>query len=101
MGPLNVRTEPLAFRRIPLILILAATLALGLAGDGFARVGGGFSFGGRGALTFSAPTAACTALFPMNQHAEELPMGAPSTVTPKPLRELHLRLNLPESKSLK
>jgi aspartyl-tRNA synthetase len=38
-------------------------------------------------------------LFPMNQRAEDLLMGAPSTVTPKQLRELHIRLNLPESKS--
>jgi aspartyl-tRNA synthetase len=35
-------------------------------------------------------------LFPMNQRAEDLMMGAPSTVTPKQLRELHIRLNLPE-----
>jgi aspartyl-tRNA synthetase len=38
-------------------------------------------------------------LFPMNQRAEDLLMGAPSTATPKQLRELHIRLNLPESKS--
>ncbi|HXN88232.1 MAG TPA: aspartate--tRNA ligase [Methylocella sp.] len=38
-------------------------------------------------------------LFPMNQRAEDLLMGAPSTVSPKQLRELHIRLNLPESKS--
>jgi aspartyl-tRNA synthetase len=37
-------------------------------------------------------------LFPMNQRAEDLLMGAPSTVTPKQLRELHIRLNLPETK---
>ncbi|MDQ6870171.1 MAG: aspartate--tRNA ligase [Pseudomonadota bacterium] len=37
-------------------------------------------------------------LFPMNQRAEDLLMGAPSTVTPKQLRELHIRLNLPENK---
>jgi aspartyl-tRNA synthetase len=37
-------------------------------------------------------------LFPMNQRAEDLLMGAPSTATPKQLRELHIRLNLPESK---
>jgi aspartyl-tRNA synthetase len=37
-------------------------------------------------------------LFPMNQRAEDLLMGAPSPVTPKQLRELHIRLNLPESK---
>jgi aspartyl-tRNA synthetase len=36
-------------------------------------------------------------LFPMNQRAEDLLMGAPSEVTPKQLRELHIRLNLPES----
>ncbi len=37
-------------------------------------------------------------LFPMNQRAEDLLMGAPSTVTPKQLRELHIRLNLPDTK---
>ncbi|GJD50392.1 Aspartate--tRNA(Asp/Asn) ligase [Methylobacterium crusticola] len=35
-------------------------------------------------------------LFPMNQRAEDLMMGAPSDVTPKQLRELHIRLNLPQ-----
>ncbi len=35
-------------------------------------------------------------LFPMNQKAEDLLLGAPSEVTPKQLRELHIRLNLPE-----
>jgi aspartyl-tRNA synthetase len=34
-------------------------------------------------------------LFPMNQRAEDLMMGAPSEATPKQLRELHLRLDLP------
>ncbi len=38
-------------------------------------------------------------LFPMNQRAEDLLMGAPSPVTPKQLRELHIRLNLPDAKS--
>jgi aspartyl-tRNA synthetase len=33
-------------------------------------------------------------LFPMNQQAQDLLMGAPSAATPKQLRELHLRLNL-------
>jgi aspartyl-tRNA synthetase len=36
-------------------------------------------------------------LFPMNQKAEDLLMGAPSEVTPKQLRELHIRLNLPQT----
>jgi aspartyl-tRNA synthetase len=36
-------------------------------------------------------------LFPMNQRAEDLLMGAPSEVTPKQLRELHIRLNLPSN----
>jgi aspartyl-tRNA synthetase len=36
-------------------------------------------------------------LFPMNQQAQDLLMGAPSNVTPKQLRELHIRLNLPET----
>ena len=35
-------------------------------------------------------------LFPMNQRAEDILMGAPSAVTPKQLRELNIRLNLPE-----
>jgi aspartyl-tRNA synthetase len=35
-------------------------------------------------------------IFPMNQKAEDLLLGAPSDVTPKQLRELHIRLNLPE-----
>jgi aspartyl-tRNA synthetase len=35
-------------------------------------------------------------LFPMNQQAVDLLMGAPSEVTPKQLRELHIRLNLPD-----
>jgi aspartyl-tRNA synthetase len=36
-------------------------------------------------------------LFPMNQQAVDLLMGAPSEVTPKQLRELHIRLNLPQN----
>jgi aspartyl-tRNA synthetase len=35
-------------------------------------------------------------LFPMNQRAEDLLMGAPSEVTQKQLRELHIRLDLPK-----
>jgi aspartyl-tRNA synthetase len=35
-------------------------------------------------------------LFPMNQQAQDLLMGAPNDPTPKQLRELHIRLNLPE-----
>jgi len=35
-------------------------------------------------------------LFPMNQRAEDLLMGAPSEATPKQLKELHIRLDLPK-----
>jgi aspartyl-tRNA synthetase len=35
-------------------------------------------------------------LFPMNQRAEDLMMGAPSEVSLRQLRDLHIRLNLPE-----
>ena len=35
-------------------------------------------------------------LFPMNQQAQDLMMDAPSEASPKHLRELHIRLNLPD-----
>jgi aspartyl-tRNA synthetase len=35
-------------------------------------------------------------MFPMNQQAQDLLMGAPSEVTPKQLRELHIRVTKPE-----
>jgi aspartyl-tRNA synthetase len=35
-------------------------------------------------------------LFPMNQQAADLLMGAPSEAEPKQLRELHIRLSLPK-----
>ncbi|HEY4370186.1 MAG TPA: aspartate--tRNA ligase [Steroidobacteraceae bacterium] len=35
-------------------------------------------------------------LFPMNQQAQDLLMGAPGDVTPKQLRDLHIKLNLPD-----
>ncbi len=34
-------------------------------------------------------------MFPMNQQAEDLMMGAPSDVSNQQLRELHIRLSLP------
>ena len=38
------------------------------------------------------------AIFPMNQQANDLLMGAPSEVTTKQLRELSIRVNAPEKK---
>ena len=38
-------------------------------------------------------------LFPMNQQAEDLMMGAPAPVEPTRLRELHIKLDLPPAKS--
>jgi aspartyl-tRNA synthetase len=38
-------------------------------------------------------------LFPMNQRAQDLLMGAPSEVSARQLRELHIRLNLPDKQS--
>ena len=38
-------------------------------------------------------------MFPMNQQAEDLLMGAPSEVTPKQLKELHIKLDLPKAKT--
>ena len=35
--------------------------------------------------------------FPMNQQAEDLLMGAPSTVSAQQMRELHIRANLPKA----
>ncbi|HZF74649.1 MAG TPA: aspartate--tRNA ligase [Acetobacteraceae bacterium] len=37
-------------------------------------------------------------LFPMNQQAEDLMMGAPAPVEPARLKELHIRLDLPPAK---
>jgi aspartyl-tRNA synthetase len=37
-------------------------------------------------------------MFPMNQQAQDLLMGAPSEVTPKQLRELHIRVVAPDKK---
>ena len=37
-------------------------------------------------------------MFPMNQRAEDLLMGAPSDVSAKQLRELHIRVVMPEAK---
>ena len=37
-------------------------------------------------------------MFPMNQQAEDLLMGAPGEVSSRQLRELHIRLNLPDSR---
>lgn len=39
--------------------------------------------------------------FPLNQQAEDLLMGAPATVAPERLRELHIRLALPEKAAKK
>jgi len=39
------------------------------------------------------------ALFPMNQQASDLLMGAPSEVAPKQLRELHIRVVTPDRKA--
>ena len=38
-------------------------------------------------------------MFPMIQQAEDLLMGAPSEVTPKLLKELHIKLDLPKAKA--
>ena len=39
-------------------------------------------------------------MFPMNQQAQDLLMGAPSEVTPKQLRELHIRVVPPDRKGV-
>ncbi|MEE9586619.1 MAG: amino acid--tRNA ligase-related protein, partial [Hyphomicrobiaceae bacterium] len=36
-------------------------------------------------------------MFPMNQQAEDLLMGAPGDVSAQQLRDLHIRLNLPKT----
>ena len=40
------------------------------------------------------------ALFPMNQRAEDILMGAPSPASNQQLRDLHVRLNLPDVKAV-
>ena len=49
-------------------------------------------------LLTNCKTVRDVALFPMNQQANDLLMGAPSDVTPKQLRELHIRVIAPEKK---
>ena len=46
----------MSFRSKMLIAALAVLLSLGMAGDAFARAGGGFSMGSRGFHTYSAPS---------------------------------------------
>ncbi len=41
------------------------------------------------------------ALFPMNQQAADLLMGAPSEASPKQLRELSIRVVAPEKKNIR
>jgi aspartyl-tRNA synthetase len=50
-------------------------------------------------LLASCNTVRDVALFPMNQQASDLLMGAPSEAANKQLNELHIRLNLPQKKS--
>jgi aspartyl-tRNA synthetase len=38
--------------------------------------------------------------FPMNQRAQDLMMGSPSSVSERQLRELHIRLNLPRDRGV-
>jgi predicted lipid-binding transport protein (Tim44 family) len=45
----------MSFRLKTFILVLAALLGLGMAGDAFARAGGGFSAGSRGTRTYTSP----------------------------------------------
>ena len=40
-------------------------------------------------------------MFPMNQQAEDLLMGAPSDVSPEQLKDLHIRLSLPKGAGAK
>jgi aspartyl-tRNA synthetase len=48
-------------------------------------------------LLCGEPNIRAVTMFPMNQQAEDLLMGAPSAVTSKQLQELHIRLNLPKA----
>ena len=50
-------------------------------------------------LLAEEPTIREVLLFPMNQQAEDLMMGAPAPVEPTRLRELHIKLDLPPAKS--
>jgi len=47
-------------------------------------------------LLCGAQTVRDVALFPMNQRAEDILMGAPAEATPRQLRELHIRVNPPQ-----
>jgi aspartyl-tRNA synthetase len=47
-------------------------------------------------LICGAQTVRDVALFPMNQRAEDILMGAPAEASPRQLRELHIRVNPPQ-----
>ncbi len=51
-------------------------------------------------LLADAPNLREVILFPMNQNAEDLLMGAPSSVTEKQLKELSIRIEIPEGRSM-
>ncbi len=72
----------MSFRHKSLILGLAAVLALGMAGDGFARAGFGGSFGSRGSSTFSAPPS--TSLSPGGGSAINRSMTSPNASVFRP-----------------
>ena len=88
-------------RRALAILLAAAAVALAACGDEPpAPPGAG---GSTADATWRDPTGSGelmnlreVALFPMNQRAEDLLMGGPSEASTKQLRELHIRLNLPQ-----
>jgi len=72
----------MSFRHSSLIFCLAAVLALGMAGDGFARAGFGGSFGSRGSSTFSTPPS--TSVSPFGGSAINRSMTSPNASVFRP-----------------
>ena len=81
------------------ISVGTATIAAFIGAGGFGeRIASGLALNDSVMLLAGAENIREVIAFPMNQKAQDLMMGAPGTVTEKQLRELHIKVVVPEKK---